>query len=359
MVDVSRRSVARGAAWSIPAMSVAGAAPAVAASSSGVIVNCPVTDASYFSANTASISSGVVGSYSSSNLTPYPGMPTSTYLANLGPNASGTRFGISAQLNAVPRVPILNADGTPTGRQTSGYYLVPGCNATSCVAGQGYTLPMALPTLYDGYGDPHVGYIQSYTPAGCSPMAGTAGASMLWTIDTDILYNSNVCGAGPESHLYQISLPFSIIYLDGLTPVYSSAGTSCCNYINMTFAPTGGCTSSQSTTSFTITNGPGLTAPAATNLPPHIDYATRAADGSTNGSWCATKTKYEIYGANFTGVTAVTWNGQSIPFTFVNDNHITVDFAGKTGLAGIFYGLTITTADGTSNTFNFARQLTC
>lgn len=358
MTNVSRRTVAQGAAWSIPALSMVAAAPTLAASATTHVV-CPVTSASYFSANTASVSFSSVGAYGTNNLTPVAGMPTSTYLANMEPSADGTIFSISAQLNAVPPVDILNADGTPTGRKSTGYYIVPGCNATSCVNGSGYKLPMAIPTLYDGYGDAHVGYITAYTPTGCSPMAGTAGASMNWQVQTDIYYSSNNCDAGPESHLYQISLPFSIIYLDGLNPVLSTAGTSCCNYINMTFAPSGGCTGTQSAKSFTITNTPGVTAPAPTNLAPHIDYRSRVADGSTSGSWCATKTKYDIYGANFTGATSVNWNGQSIPFTVVNDNHIVVDFAGKTGLAGIYYGLTITTADGTSNAFNFARQLTC
>lgn len=355
---MSRRSVAVGSAWAVPAIVAASAAPALAASDDP-IVECPTTSETYFGADTASVSSATIGAYGTDTLTPAPGMPTSTYLANMEPTADGTRFGISAQLQLVPPVDILNPDGTQTGRQSTGYYLVPSCTATSCVSGTGYSLPSALPTMYDGYGDPHVGYLQSYTPVGCSPQAGQAGASILATMDTDIYWDASTCTAGPESHLYQVSIPFAIIYIDGLTPVYNSAGTACCNYINIEFAPQGGCTTSQSSTSFSISNSAGTTPPGATNLAPHINERRRLADDAYSSNWCTNKPDFTIYGANFTGATSVTWNGKPITFTVVNDNQVNVTMSRDGQWAGSFYPLKITTPDGTSNDLNMAYQLVC
>ena len=350
MTQISRRSLTKGAAWSIPAINLAAAAPALAASAGSIYFQCPTTVADL----TASLSANVTfvaanGTYNSGS-----------FLAPL--HQDGSTFSISYSTGAVKPVNLYNADGTVYG-QSSGAYLIPGCGATTCtpdVAG-GYTLPTGNDVIaYDRYGMKHIGRVVAGTPVGCSPVTN-GGIAGTWQIETDIQYDGTVCSpiAGPENFLSSISVPVSLLYLDGLKVVQAKNGGACCLYMNFTFDAAGNCVGSLSSTaaSYTIA-APAAPAPVATK--PHIDQITRTADGSHTGSFCTAKTAFTIEGGGFTGATAVTWNGISVPFTVINDRQISVTMPTSGGLAGISYPITVTTPAGTSNTnVGMTRQLTC
>ena len=273
---------------------------------------------------------------------------------------SGIQHG-NARLSLKP-VDLFNADGT-VAKKSTGAYLIPGCGATMCtpdVAG-GFKLPTNNDVIaYDRLGMKHVGRIVSATPTGCSPVTN-GGIAGTWSIETDIQCNGTVCApqAGPENFLSSISVPVSLLYVDGLKIVQAKNGGACCLYMNFTFDSAGNCVGTLSSTAANYTLAPPA-APAPTAAKPHIDQTTRTADGSHTGSFCTAKTAFTIEGGGFTGATAVTWNGTSIPFTVINDRQISVTMPTSGGLAGIFYPITVTTPAGTSNTnVTMARQLAC
>lgn len=335
--NISRRSIAKGVAWAAPVVAVGAMAPAFAQSKS-TYFECPTTLAGLTANLDADISSTAANStYNKS----------SSYLTST--RQDGTTFGLSFSTGTVKTVPIYNPDGTVK-RQSSGAYLIPGCGKTTCAPDvpSGFTLPTNNDVIaYDGYGRKHVGRVVSATPSGCSPVTN-GGISGTWIVETDIQYNGTVCDpqSGPENHLWQISIPVSLLYLNGLDVVTTQSGGSCCLYMNFTYAPTGGCVSSQPTRTANFTYAPPA-APVAPARAPHIDNATP--NYPKNGS------TVKVVGGGFTGATKVTYNGVSAPFTVVNDSTITFTVPAGSGSFGTIYPIVVTTSNGTSNSFGLVH----
>lgn len=343
---VTRRTLAKGAAWAAPAVATSAMIPAYAASvSNAPYFTCP-TDISTLTNN---LRANVTAAATSNQ---YPG---------------GTVFSISYSTGSINPVPIYNYDGTPTGRTTTGAYLIPGCGKTTCapdVAG-GFVMPAAQNEVvaYNRLGEKFAGTVASGTPTGCSPVTN-GGIAGTWNIHTAIPYAGSVCipAVKPQNFLKQISVPVSLLYLDGLKVVNTADKSSCCLYMTFTFDDNYNCVGTAIGSMESSSYSYGL--PAAPTLKPSISSVTREADGSTNGSYCTSKNVLILNGANFTGATAVNWNGQPVTsFEVLSNTQIRVTMPTGTGAngssAGIFYPITVTTDAGTSDGYNVARQLIC
>lgn len=223
MTNMSRRSVAKGAAWSVPAMAVATAAPVMAASNE-VLQSCPT-------ASTLTLQGGTAKPFISS------------IEAGNGTYSGGTAFSIASGSWVVPA-------GTATnGNSVTGYYLLIGqCGLTSC--SQTYAPGTEVPVT-NGSGTKYKGKVGSSTPTGCSPQTAGAGLTSNITLQTSIPYTALICNSA--QNLVTISVPITVIYLNGLTPVYDSSGVGCCYYLNMKFNT--GC-SPQTSSAYSITNAP-------------------------------------------------------------------------------------------------------
>lgn len=219
--DISRRSLAKGAAWAAPAVAATAAVPAYAASSSAVTITCPA-------AAQINIQAG--------------GQPNIFALTASSVYSGGTMINLGGITWNFPERTA--SDGT----KITGYYMLPGsCGYTTCApdTAGGPTLPgPADATVTTVDGKTYSGKIGAYTPTGCSPQVAGAGLAITWYLHTDMPYNINVwdsCQLGtPQTHIdiASITIPVTIIYLNGLTPVLNSAGGSCCYNLTMEF-PTG------------------------------------------------------------------------------------------------------------------------
>lgn len=209
MTNMSRRSVAKGAAWSVPAVAVATSAPALAASEG--TVTCPPA--------------------SSLTLQPASAISVSSILVGDGTYSGGTSYTISAGQWNVP------AGTTSNGQTVTGYYLIAGATGVSnCSNGIADAQQVAVTT---GDNKSYVGKVTASTPAACSPQTAGAGLATNITLQTSVPYNGlAVCSN--SMNLKTVSIPVTVIYLNGTTPVYDSAGTGCSYHLNLTFA-TGGC----------------------------------------------------------------------------------------------------------------------
>lgn len=343
---ISRRSLTKGAAWAAPAVVTATTVPAYAASNStpDVYFECP-TDLANLTQNLRA------------NI---------TFVATSNQYSGGSVFSISYSTGAITPTNIYSA-GKDTGKDTTGAYLIPGCGKTTCIpdVDNGFKMPAAQHqvVLYNRLGEKFVGTVASGTPAGCSPVTNL-GVVGTWNIHTDLPYAGTVCLplVGPENFLKQISVPVSLLYLDGLDIVTNANGESCCLYMNFTFNDDYNCVGTATNELISASFSYGL--PSAPTLMPSISSVTREADGSTNGSYCTSKNILILNGANFDGATAVNWNGQPVTsFEVLSNTQIRVTMPTGTGVngssAGIFYPITVATAAGTSDGYNVARQLVC
>lgn len=192
MTNVSRRSIAKGAAWSVPAVVVG--APAAVAATSFAEVACPVG---------AALSDTGVKSYTSTigTMDPYD-------RASAGLAGKGTYYSFSAGMWQFAK---------PAGYVT------------------GYKLSMPNPTqvgltTFSGvksYGTYNSGMITT-------PQVIGAGLAMAFNMQTPIPYTGS--GSTEANWLQGASIPFCITYLAGLTPTDTSVTlNTCCYYINYTF----------------------------------------------------------------------------------------------------------------------------
>lgn len=344
---VSRRSVAKGAAWAAPVVATSTSVPAYAASRSTpeIYFECPTDLANLTQNLSADITSAVISNQ----------------------YAGGSAFSISYRTGRINPVPLFKADGSLSGRSSSGAYLIPGCGKTTCTpdVDGGFKMPAAAGqvVLYNRLGQKFTGTVASGTPTGCSPVTN-AGIVGTWNIHSDLPYGGTVCipQVRAENFLKQISIPVSLLYLDGLRVVQNANGGSCCLYMNFTFNDSYNCVATAInqivSTSFTY----GL--PDEPSLVPSVDGVRREADNSASGSYCDEKNVLMVSGANFTSATSVTWNGQPVTsFEVVSDTQIRVVMPtgsrASNSLAGSFYPLVVTGPGGSSRGYNVARQLIC
>lgn len=212
MTNVSRRSIAKGAAWSVPAVAVASAAPALAASPFTAV--CPPA---------ASVMTLQVGSAPS----------VAAAVAGDGTYSGGTYYNLGLGMWNVP------ASASTTGQATTGYYLNWGSINTTCNASNGTSAKDAV-GLTTADGKKYRGKLTLSTPVGCSPQVAGAGLMVNVGIQSAVPYNADVCGAFTNSMMLScVSIPFSITYLTGTSNNYTAASNVCGYYLNMCFKPTG------------------------------------------------------------------------------------------------------------------------
>lgn len=353
--NVSRRTLAKGAAWAAPAVASTTLIPAYAASKKGIYFNCPTQLADLTAKLTATISAYSVNTAYDSG----------AFLAPL--HQSGTLFGMSYDTGAVKPVPIYNSNGTQATNSSgkpltsSGAYLIPGCGKNTCApdVSNGFLLPMGDVVVYDRNGLQHQGSITSWTPSGCSPVTNL-GIGGSFSLVTDLQYGGGGClpDAGPENMIRQISIPVSLMYLNGLDIVNTQSGGSCCLYMNFYFNDTYPCPGTAVAVSADYTFGLPP-APTAADYAPHLGEWYRIKDGReyNNFSRSAANNEFYLSGSNFTGTTSVTWNNVEVPFEVVSDNLIKITFPLTSSHAdGIFYPVKVTNAVGASiNSLNMTR----
>lgn len=196
MTNVSRRSVAKGAAWSIPAVAVGSAAPAFAVSQ--VPVECGVTPA-VTDTGLKSLS-GVVGTQS-------------TYdPANAGLAKKGTYISLSAGMWQFSKP--TQTDGK-TADYVTGYSLsVP---AGSVVRIQTFNGTKST-AAWDGSG------------VLTTPQVIGAGLAMAFNIQTNVPYTAGISNSA--NWIQGISLPICVDWRAGLTSVLKNP---CCYWMNYTF----------------------------------------------------------------------------------------------------------------------------
>ena len=225
---ISRRSVAKGTAWAVPAVTVAASAPAMAASTPATTITCP--------------------SASSITLQPGSAKPNVSFYAAANQYPGGTVFSLSMGMWNIPPAT------TSTGQQVTGYYMLPGaCGYLTCApdSATGPTMPGPKFPVWASDGTQYQGNVASYTPTGCSPQTAGAGLQENWQVQTSIPYDTSGTGCfpNPANNLGKIQIPVTIIYLNGTTPIYNTAGQSCCYTLTVDF-PSGGCVGSRYATSW-------------------------------------------------------------------------------------------------------------
>lgn len=220
--NISRRTIAKGAAWSLPAVAVASAVPAMALS--GVTVTCP--SASDIKLQSSSGNPAVSFRAASDQYTNVDGNGT-----------SGTVFSLTAGAWNIPSA------ARSDGKTATGYYMLPGsCGYMQCNPDTttGPTMPGPEFTVTSVDGKTHKARVASYTPTGCSPQTAGAGLLETWHIHTDIPYynGGDICqliAERPANMIKSIQIPVTLIYLDGLTPIYNTSNSSCCYTLSITF----------------------------------------------------------------------------------------------------------------------------
>ncbi|MFC6352593.1 hypothetical protein ACFP6B_01605 [Rothia nasimurium] len=360
-MSTTRRSLVKGAAWAAPAIATTTLVPAYAASTS--------TD-DYFVCPTTlhDLTEQLVGGVSSISVSSY--YNSGSFLAPLHQDGSSILFSFST--GRIKPVPVYGPDGKPkvddkgNAIMTTGAYFIPGCGKTTCVpdVDGGFKMPTAINevVIYDRTGARHIGTITAGTPTGCSPVTN-AGVGGTWTIHADLQYSGSACTpvVGPENLIRQISLPFSLMYIKGLTEadrLKTKGGSSCCFTMNFYFDDSGNCTSSVDAISADYTSGLPA-APQPVEYVPHLAEWYRLKDGSETNSFrvSAANNEFHLSGSGFTTTTSVTWNDVEVPFEIISDNLIKITFPLSSSHSnGIFYSLKVTNAVGvSSNQRNMAR----
>lgn len=212
MTNVSRRSLAKGAAWSVPAVSLASAAPAMAASPFTAICPPAATVMKLQTGSAPSVAAAVAGD---------------------GTYSGGTYYTLGLGQWDAPTTT------TNTGAATTGIYLNWGATNTTCGNSNGTSAKDAV-GLKTADGKSYKGKLTLSTPVGCSPTAAGAGLLVNVGIQSAVPYNADVCGVFSNSMMLScVSIPFSITYLTGLSNNYQAATNVCGYYLNMCFKPTG------------------------------------------------------------------------------------------------------------------------
>lgn len=213
MSNVSRRSVAKGAAWTIPAITVAASTPAIAASTT-------CTDSYVCPATPMTLQAGSA--------------PSATVAAGDGTYPGGSYFAIALGQWQVPTVTYTRTcPGQPDQTITAtGYYLNFGTWGGSAGASAG-TGPVTNVT--NRAGTAYAGRLTASTPVGASPQTAGAGLSAQANVQTSIPYTGASCSAA--QNLGTISIPFTITYLNGTTPL----SKSCSYYLNLDFTSATAC----------------------------------------------------------------------------------------------------------------------
>lgn len=211
---ISRRRIVQGSAWAVPAIALAGAAPAMAASP--LTMTCEL-QASLLQQQAGSTSPAISAMSPSSD---YPG---------------GTQYAISMGIMNIGTGYYLY------GQPITGFYANPGYCGTPCELNTTVN-PPEWQTAVAGDGTLHTWQTDLYTPYQCSPQTAGAGLSMDVTVGTTIPYNSQAGEVNrydyPQSYLNAISIPVTITYLNGLAPINNDLGQpaeSCCVYMNLRF----------------------------------------------------------------------------------------------------------------------------
>lgn len=223
--SISRRTIAKGAAWSVPAVAVGAAAPAFAAS-----LTCS-TVASYLK---------LQGGSTAPSITVYTEL-----LAN--PFQDGTRLGISMGIWNI------GTGHTVNGENITGFYLLPGYCGVTCAEAYARSDVInadKVPTLSDAIvaadGTKYDAILQAYTPYRCSPQTAGAGLSHDITLRTNVPYEAaaglcNPQNADPGSVVASVSIPYTLVLLSGLAAQGYTTASSCCLMFNATFPTSDDC----------------------------------------------------------------------------------------------------------------------
>lgn len=207
MTDLSRRTLAKGAAWTVPTLTLVSGAPAFAASTDCVdTYTCPAVPMTMQDGSA----------------------PSATVAAGNGRYPGGSYFAIAlGQWNVHPVSYTHSCPGKPAEViDPTGYYINLGTwgGSPGSSNGQG---PVSNVTNRNGVH--YEGYMTASTPVAASPQVGFAGLSMQANVQTSIPYTGASCSKA--QNLGTISIPFTITFLRGTTPVAKS-----CSYtLNMNF----------------------------------------------------------------------------------------------------------------------------
>lgn len=207
--SISRRTLAKGAAWSVP---VVGAAAAVTPASASPSTGGPGLPCSAISDKILERNGGTVTTYDvhASGLT----------------YKKGTAYSINTGIWHVP-------SHLRTKYRVTGFYVNPGFCGTPCelATGQGFR-DAVKGVIRDG--TRFVGTVNSYVPTQCSPQVAETGLTSNVTVHTNIQYRWGKDCTDPGWQIKGISIPYSITYLQGLKQAYKPVG-SCCKYLNITW----------------------------------------------------------------------------------------------------------------------------
>ncbi|GAA1351914.1 hypothetical protein [Falsarthrobacter nasiphocae] len=197
--NISRRRMAKGAAWAAPAVAIASAAPAASASPTTPIpVLCTATP-------TGSITGSKTYSFAVGTLPTYD--PDSAGLSD-----KGTYYNV--QLGQFQFNQPLRPDGTPYSGEITGYRMR--------LAGTAY--------LQSASGVKSTAEVVQLGTAAAQVIG--AGLQQSVSLQTAIPYR--LTGQGPANYLQNLSLPVCLTYLDGLTAV-ATASNECCFYLNVSY----------------------------------------------------------------------------------------------------------------------------
>lgn len=211
--SISRRTLATGAAWAAPAVMVAGAAPAFAASPP-FYVTCPTGTTGPLDYYTSSIDSMRVSAYN----TPDGGTTTNYSITFAG----GWK---------VPEA-ITAADPAITG-----FILNYGGCYSSCWDAT-WPSPAGSVTGQNWAGTDFTARVTLTAPSLCEPRLASGGGSTSLTVRTTLPHRPFDYCTNAAARIKQMSIPVTVFYLHGTT-AGSPTSNGCCAYLNLTFNNTG------------------------------------------------------------------------------------------------------------------------
>lgn len=234
---------------------------------------------------------------------------------------------------------------TTAGVPITGFYALPGrCGVTNC-ASHTVPLPNTPNVVTTADGKQYDAQVSLYTPYRCSPQTAGAGLSQDFTIRTMAPYSINAGGIdpnkAPESTPYIISLPYSLIPVNGLEPVSLVAGeppAGCCVYFNAKFDTSDGNGLPRTALEYNWSLTP-MAKPAV--MPPVIKTAkpALAKAGQT----------VRLTGVFLANTSSVTVNGKSATFTQIDDNTVDIIIPVDSGARWVYYPIVLTTPGGTTD----------
>ena len=232
MSHLSRRSVAKGAAWTVPVVSIASVAAPAYASSTQAPNTCVVTNTSNASATPlirdeaqSSTSAGITGIVAGDGT--YPG---GSYIS-----ITGLVFQVPTNVTITQTCTDASGNPTTTTSAPTGFYMYAGTGADCSQFLAGDTTG----TTTTHSGSTYDAKVTLNSPSACSPQVAGSGVATNIGVQTAIPYNALVCfnDRVPQS----ITIPVSVVYLNGLDPQQSTFATSVTMHYDLTMTFASGC----------------------------------------------------------------------------------------------------------------------